>query len=137
MLKMKTGTIALINDLGLLILRVGIGASMLTHGIPKLQLLFAGGEIAFPDPLGIGVTGSLLLVVFAEGLCSVLLVSGLFTRLASVPLLINMAVAVFVIHGADPFAKKELAVLYLLVFLIIMVFGGGRFSLDRLIRRKP
>jgi len=125
-----------VEDLWLLFLRVGIGATMLTHGIPKLQMLFAGGEIAFPDPIGIGAIWTLILVVFAEVLCSALLILGFLTRLASIPLIINMAVAFFVIHGADPFAKKELALLYLLVYLMIEVFGGGKFSLDRVIRKR-
>lgn len=133
---LRPGTNEFVEDLWLLILRVGIGASMLTHGIPKLQMLIAGGEIAFPDPVGIGATWSLILVVFAELFCSVLLILGFLTRLASIPLVINMAVAFFVIHGPDPFGKKELALLYLFIYLTILVFGGGKLSLDRVIRRK-
>lgn len=132
----KTGTIEVIEDLWLLILRIGVGGSMLTHGIPKLQMLFAGGEIAFPDPLGVGPLWSLVLVVFAEALCSVFLILGFFTRISSIPLVINMAVAFLVIHGPDPFGKKELALLYLLIYLNLLVFGGGKYSLDRLIRKR-
>ena len=132
----RTGTMEYVEDLWLLILRAAVGASMLTHGIPKLQMLFAGGEIAFPDILGIGVFGTLAVVVFAEAVCSVLLILGILTRLASIPLVINMAVAFFVIHGPDPFGKKELALFYLLVYLNLLVFGGGKFELDRLFRKK-
>jgi putative oxidoreductase len=132
----RTGTMEFVEDLWLLILRAGVGASMLTHGIPKLQMLFAGGEIAFPDILGIGVFWTLALVVIAEAVCSALLILGIVTRLASIPLVINMAVAFFVIHGPDPFGKKELALFYLLVYLNLLVFGGGKFSLDRWFRRK-
>lgn len=125
-----------IVDLWLFVLRVAVGASMLTHGIPKLQMLFAGGEIQFPDPFGIGAIWTLILVVFAEALCSVLLIFGIFTRLASIPLIINMTVAFFVIHGPDPFGKKELAFLYLIIYLMIVVFGGGKLSLDSVIRKR-
>jgi putative oxidoreductase len=131
----KSGTNEFVIDLWLLILRVVVGASMLTHGIPKLQMLFAGGEIQFPDPLGIGAILTLVLVVFAEGLCSVLLILGMLTRLASIPLVINMAVAFFVIHGADPLEKKELALFYLLIYLTLLVFGGGKYSLDKVFRK--
>lgn len=124
-----------VEDLWLFVLRVAVGTSMLTHGIPKLQMLFAGGELAFPDTLGIGVFWTLVLVVFAEVVCSGLLILGIWTRLSSIPLVINMAVAFFVIHGPDPFGKKELALFYLLVYLNLLVFGGGKFALDRLFRR--
>jgi len=131
----RSGTNEYVQDFWLLILRVTVGASMLTHGIPKLQMLFAGGEIAFPDTLGIGALWTLALVVFAEVVCSALLILGAWTRLASIPLVINMAVAFFVIHGADPFGKKELALFYLLIYLNLLVFGGGRFAVDRLFKR--
>ncbi len=132
----RTGTMEYVEDLWLLILRAAVGASMLTHGIPKLQMLFAGGEIAFPDTLGIGAFWTLALVVFAEVICSASLILGILTRLASIPLVINMAVAFFVIHGPDPFGKKELALFYLLIYLNLLVFGGCKFALDRLFRRK-
>lgn len=132
----KNGTIEYVEDLWLLIFRVAVGAVMLTHGIPKLQMLFAGGEVAFPDVLGIGAFWTLALVVFAEVACSGLLILGILTRLASIPLIVNMAVAFFVVHGPDPFGKKELALFYLLVYLNLLVFGGGKFALDRLFGRK-
>lgn len=124
-----------VEDLWLFVLRLAVGASMLTHGIPKLQMLFAGGEIAFPDTLGIGTFWTLALVVFAEVVCSGLLILGILTRLSSIPLVINMAVAFFVIHGPDPFGKKELAFFYLLLYVTLLIFGGGKFALDRLFRR--
>ncbi|MEL7589185.1 MAG: DoxX family protein [Prolixibacteraceae bacterium] len=132
----RTGTNAYVQDLWLLILRVGIGASMLTHGIPKLQMLMAGGDIAFADPFGIGDFWTLVLAVFAEVFCSGLLILGFLTRLAAVPLSVTMGVAFFMIHSADPFGKKEMALLYLLIYLTLLVLGGGNFSLDRVIRKR-
>ena len=125
-----------IENSWLLLLRVVIGATMLTHGIPKFQMLLAEGEIMFPDPLGFGVTWALVLAVFAEVLCSVMLILGIASRWASIPLIITMSVAFFSVHARDPFAKKEMALIYLLVYLTILVFGSGRFSLGRLIRGK-
>lgn len=117
----------------LLILRICTAGFMLTHGFPKLQKLLAGGEIQFSDPLGIGVTLSLVLTVFAEAFCSVLIALGLATRVASLVLAITMGVAAFLVHGNDPFAKKEMALLYLLIYLTLLVFGPGKYSLDNLI----
>ena len=73
---------------------------------------------------------SLALTVFAEVLCSGLLMVGLFTRLATMPLLITMLVAVFIVHGADPLGKKEPALLYGLVYATLFFTGPGKYSVD-------
>lgn len=123
-----------IVNIWLLLFRVSAGAFMLTHGIPKF-LKLVEGSTQFADPLGIGQTLSLILAVFAEFLCSVLLILGIGTRLASLPLIATMAVAAFYVHGTDPFQRKEMALLYLIVYITILVFGGGKFELGRFFRR--
>lgn len=123
-------------DAWLLVFRVCACAFMLTHGYPKLTRLFGEGEIQFGDPIGIGPVPSLVLAVFAEFFCSILIALGLFTRLASIPLMITMAVAAFVAHGGDPFGRKELPLMYLLVFTTLLVFGAGKYSLDRLLGKQ-
>jgi len=117
-------------DLGLLMLRLGMGGAMLTHGIPKLMKIVEG-DMSFGDPLGVGPTLSLILTVFAEFLCSVLIIIGLKTRLATIPLIITMLVAFFMVHGADDFATKEKAFLYLAGYLALAFMGAGKFSVDR------
>ena len=120
-------------DVVLLILRIGVATLMLTHGIPKLQMLFSGGEIQFPGVMGLSPTISLALAVFAEVICSVLLFIGLATRLSAVPLIITMLMAVFVIHGNDPFANQELGLLYLFLYIPLLILGGGKFSVDSIL----
>ncbi len=117
-------------DTGILLLRIGIALLMLTHGIPKLMILLGGNEIHFLDFLGLGAYISLALAVFAEVFCSILIFLGLATRLACIPLIVTMLVAIFNAHGADPFNIKELAVGYLLIFFTLLITGGGRFSLQ-------
>ncbi len=119
------------NDLGLLFLRVAVGCLMLTHGIPKFQMLLAGGEIQFADPIGLGVTFSLAMAVFAEAICSFLLIIGLKTRLASIPLIITMFVAAFIVHSSDPWAVKEKAILYLCMYIVLLFTGAGNYSVDK------
>jgi putative oxidoreductase len=119
----------------LLIARLAVGSFMLTHGIPKLQNVLAG-NMKFADPIGIGSTPSLLLVIFAEVICSILLMLGLATRFASIALIVNMSVAAFVAHSNDPFGKKELPLLFLVFFLGFLVLGAGKYSIDHLIGGK-
>jgi len=123
-------------NLIILIVRLSVAALMITHGLPKLSKLLAGGEIQFTDPFGLGPALSLVLVVFAEFFCSILIGIGLGTRLASIPLIITMFVAAFVAHADDPIAKKEMALLYLTFYLLLLVTGGRKFSVDYLITRK-
>lgn len=118
------------NDIGLAILRIVTSAFLLSHGIPKLQKLLAG-DFKFPDPIGIGATPSLFLATVGEFLCPLLVVIGYKTRWASLPIIITMAVAAFIMHGSDPFGKKELALVYLMIYVVIMFMGPGRYSIDK------
>jgi len=121
---------------GLLFLRVWVGLMMaFGHGWGKL-IGFGDRSGQFADPLGVGSAFSLGLTVFAEFFCALALVLGLLTRGAAIPLIITMLVAGLVIHGDDPWGKKELALLYLAPFLTILLTGPGKYSLDRLITRK-
>lgn len=119
-----------LHDLGLLLLRVCAGVTMIgAHGWPKL-LRFSELSGSFPDPIGVGSTVSLTLALFAEVVCSAAIVVGLFTRLAAIPAAFTMIVAAFVIHADDPWNKKELALAYLVVFATLALTGAGRHSLD-------
>jgi len=128
-------------NLSLLLLRIAVGILMLTHGIGKFEQLAGGGPIEFADPIGIGVTPSLTLTVFAEVFCSLFLILGVATRLAAIPLLITMLVAAFVIHIDHGFVKQELALFYATVYLVIVISGAGRISFDssfyRILNRQP
>jgi putative oxidoreductase len=115
---------------GLLLLRLGFSALMLTHGIPKLMNLVQGNT-DFGDPIGIGATLSFILVVIAEAICPLLIIIGFKTRLSAIPPIIAMGVAAFVVHASDPIDTKEKALLYLFAFLVIALTGAGKYSVDR------
>lgn len=117
-------------DLALLIFRVGISGLMLTHGFPKLIRFFGNDEIAFADPLGLGETFTFTFAVFAEFICSVLIILGLGTRLAVIPLILTMAVAVLIVHVPDGLGMQELPLLYMFGYILLFLTGSGKFSLD-------
>jgi len=118
------------KNIGLAILRIGTATLMLTHGIPKLSNLLSG-NIEFADPIGIGATPSLILVVVAEFVCPLLILIGYKTRWAAIPPIIAMLVAVFFVHITDPFGKMEKALLFTLLFVTILIMGAGKYSIDR------
>ena len=118
---------------GMLLLRVGAGSLMLiNHGLDKL-MHFADKAPRFADPFHIGSTTSLALVVFAEFFCAAFIILGLFTRLAAVPLVIAMGVALFFAHKGAFFGNGEMSGLFLICFLAILFMGPGKASLDRFI----
>ncbi|SIT18889.1 putative oxidoreductase [Chryseobacterium ureilyticum] len=124
------------KDIILLAVRVFVGFAMLSHGYPKLQMLLAGGKIEFFDFLGMGPQITLILTVLAEFVCSILLILGLFTRVSLGFLIFTMVIAGFVVHGADPFEKREMSLIYLAVYLLLMVMGAGKISVDHMIERR-
>lgn len=132
---LHTGTREEALNILVLLLRISLAGFMLTHGWPKLSKLLEGGEIQFGDPLGLGPGLSLILVVFAEFFCSILIAIGLGTRLAAIPLIFTMLVAAFISHGSDPFGRKETALLYLLFYLTLLVVGSRKYSVDYLLTR--
>jgi putative oxidoreductase len=125
----------LAKDLALLIIRLGAGGMMLTHGLPKINRLFGEGPVKFADPFGLGPEVSLGLAIFAEVICAGLVMAGFKTRLATIPLMLTMLTAAFYAHWDDPFGKKELPLLYFLVFIALLILGSGRFSLDKLLKK--
>ena len=116
--------------IGLFLLRFTFSAMMLSHGIPKLLDLIQG-VLMKSDQIGIGVLASTILVVIAEAICPLLIIIGYKTRLASIPTIITMGVAAFIVHGADTLASKEKALLFLFAFIAIALLGPGKHSVDR------
>ena len=120
----------LLIHLGLAVLRILPSAFMLTHGYPKLMKL-VNGNTEFANPFGIGEAPTLFLAVVGEFICPVLMIIGFKTRWAAIPSAITMLVAAFMIHADDPFATKEKALLYLVIFVVIFLLGPGKYSVDK------
>ncbi len=117
-------------DTMMLLMRISLGGLMLVnHGFQKL-VKYPSLQSKFSDPFHIGSNWSLLMVLFAEVFCSLLIMAGLFTRLAAIPLVIAMTTAFFLAHNHDV-KEGEKAAIFLVGFVGILLVGPGRFSLDR------
>lgn len=113
----------------MLVLRLGMGILMLMHGYDKL-VHFSTYEPKFMNFLGLGKTISLALVIFAEFFCSLFLILGLLTRLASIPLIIATCVMIFKAHHGEIFGDGEHAALYLTGYIVLLLVGPGKASVD-------
>lgn len=122
------------TSLVLLGARIVFGSLFMVHGLEKLFLFQQLADV-FPDPLGIGHEASLVMAIFAELFCSVAFIFGFLYRLAMLPMIFTMAIALFVIHANDTFAAKELALVYMLVFIFLYITGPGKYALDYFIAR--
>ncbi|HEX2879202.1 MAG TPA: DoxX family protein [Polyangiaceae bacterium] len=123
-------------DAALFALRLGVGSMMaFSHGLKKVTGLgtffdsVARHGLPFPGLLAPAAA----LSEFVGGL---LLALGLFTRSAASFVLITMLVAAFWVHRADPFSKKEMALLYACCTLVLLLAGPGKWSLDAHWRRR-
>ena len=135
MKKFIAGTTPLNSSLAALLLRLILGGLFIFHGWMKIE----GYDTFLPmftDFIGIGSKLSFNLLIFAEFFCGILIVAGLFTRLAVLPILFSMCIAYFMAHADDPFIRKELPFTFLLICLPVFIMGSGKYSLDRVIFKK-
>lgn len=124
------------SNIGLLILRIFIGAALLTHGWGKM---FGGLEAFTGFVASLGVPAPKLmafLAAFAECFGSMFLIAGLLTRPAALLILATMTVAIFGAQKGQGFAAQEAAWLYWVPALFFLLKGAGRWSLDRWVTRK-
>ena len=119
--------------------RLSVGLLFLSTGWGKVHSL--DKVTAFFVTLGIPAPGLNAIVVgYSELICGALLIVGLFTRLATLPLLVSMVVAILTaklpdIHGLfDLVGADEFT--YLCVLVMLSIIGPGLLSLDEVLVRK-
>ncbi|SEM16645.1 putative oxidoreductase [Pseudomonas sp. NFIX51] len=118
------------RDLGLLFLRVSAGLFLLwVHGLPKL-LDYSAELQRIEDPFRLGANLTLMLAIFAEVLCPLLIVAGVVVRLACLPILAVLLVALLVVHPQWSLAEGQFAWLLLILFSSILIAGPGRLALN-------
>jgi len=127
----KYGTAA---SVALLVLRIAFGGMLATHGWAKLAHFGATAEQF--APMGGAIAAALS--VFAEFFCALGVVFGVLYRLALIPMIINMSVAFFIAHGASLTGEHsgEMAFLYLVVFVALIIAGPGKYAADNLFAKR-
>lgn len=116
--------------IGLFLLRLCLGGLMIAnHGWMKI-INYETLKTEFFNFLGLGSNTSLILAICAETICSLLLIFGLYTRLALIPLIVTMLV-VMGVHGWELFGgDAEMGFLYLIGFVFLFIAGPGENSID-------
>lgn len=114
---------------GLLFLRVAGSTLLFTvHGLPKV--LHCSQELTrIEDPFHLGAAPTLLLAILSETLCPLLIALGVLTRLACLPILFMLLVAMLVVHPNWSLAEGQFGWMLLIIFTTVLIAGPGRFSL--------
>ena len=124
-----------LQPLALLVLRIVLGIIMIAHGYPKV---FGGLSEHVHHVSNLGLPGWLAYCsAAAEFFGGILLLLGLFTRIAALAILINMSVAIWKVHwkngllgnGGYQFPLALAAIAFALIFL-----GAGPIALDSIRR---
>jgi putative oxidoreductase len=117
-------------NLGLLLMRFGFSAGIMTHGYRKF-LKVIQGDFDFADPIGFGSTVSLILATLGEFIAPIFIIIGWKTRLFSIFPIFTMLVAFLIAHDGDPFSRKEKSLMYFISFIVIYFIGPGKYSIDK------
>ena len=112
---------------GLLFLRLSGSALLIAvHGLPKV-LHYSQELTRIEDPFHMGAAPTLLLAILSETLCPLLIALGVLTRLACLPIVATLLVAMLVVHPDWSLADGQFGWMLLIIFTTIQIAGPGRF----------
>jgi len=118
------------QDLGLLFLRASGALFLLfVHGLPKL-LDFKAQLALIEDPFHMGAALTLSMAIFAEVLCPLLILTGVLVRLACLPILFLLLVALVVVHSEWSVEQGQFGWLLIIIFTSVLIAGPGRLALN-------
>jgi putative oxidoreductase len=124
-------------DTGLLLFRLLAGFALLrVHGWEKIAN-YREELRSIPDPFGLGGGVTLSIAIFSDVFCAVLVMAGLFTRLASLSILSTTMVGLFFVHFNDAWHDKDVPMVYSIMFGLILLLGPGKYSLDGILSNSP
>lgn len=117
------------RNLALLFLRVSGSVFLLyVHGLPKL-IHYAVELQRIEDPFHLGASLTLMLAIFAEVVCPLAIIAGLLARLACLPILAVLIIALAFVHPEWTLEQGQFGWLLLIIFTTVLIGGPGRFSL--------
>lgn len=126
-MKLSTPFFLLTPDVGLLFLRFSGSLLVLQiHGWPKL-LNWQTEVQLIDDPLHLGKAVTLACALFAEVLCPLAIMAGVWTRLACLPLLFLLLVSMLLVHADWTMEQGQFGWLLIILFSTIALTGPGRF----------
>ncbi len=112
-------------DAGLFFLRLtGSLLLLYVHGLPKV-LNFSEELTRIEDPFGFGPWMSLLPAIFAEVVCPIFIILGIGTRLACLPIIAVLLVAMLVVHPQWSIGEGQFGWLLLIIFTTLALTGAG------------
>jgi putative oxidoreductase len=118
-------------DVALLFLRITSSVLvLLVHGLPKANH-YASQLDAIEDPLHFGKTLTLSFAIFAEVVCPLLVIAGIATRLAALPIMLVSVVALGLVHREWTLDQGQFAWMLLIMFGAIAIGGAGRYRVAR------
>ena len=119
----------------ILAFRIIFGVLIILYGVAKASH-FKTLSTTFPDPLNIVIKASLSLAIFGELICPLAFMLGFLYRLCMIPMMITLFVAFFIAMRKEAYSKKELGLVYLLVYILLYIAGPGMYSIDYLIAQR-
>ncbi|MEL1244948.1 DoxX family protein [Flavobacterium sp. DGU11] len=123
-------------NFGILIFRIAVAAQLIiVHGLKKIGVGVAAPE-AVPNPLGLPPALNEFIAIAANTYLPFLLIIGFCTRLAALPAVCVTLTGYFIVHANDSLAVSDVPYMYSVSLLLIIILGGGRYSLDHYISQK-
>lgn len=119
------------RDFGLLFLRISGSLFLLyVHGLPKL-LHYTAELQRIEDPFHLGPNVTLMLAIFSEVICPLFIVAGVFARLACLPVLFVLLIALVIVHPQWSLEEGQFGWLLLIIFSSLFIAGPGRLAFNQ------
>ena len=123
-------------DWSMLAFRIFVSVEMMVaHGLKKIGIGVEEAE-KVPNPLHLPDAFNQFFATAANLFFPVLVILGLFTRVAVLPILAVTLMGYFVLHWNDSLLEKDMRFMYSVTFLLLFILGPGKYSVDHIITKK-
>jgi len=108
---------------------------IIAHGLKKIGVGVAEPEHV-PNPLHLPQAFNDFFAITADLICPIFVILGLLLRLSVLPILAVTLTGYFIVHWHDPILQKDMPFMYSIAYLLILVLGPGKYSIDYFINKK-